>query len=529
MNARPLALAVLLGLCSCSSDSTPVRPREKLVVIGWDGATFDLIDPLLEAGRLPNLAQLIERGRTATLESTIIPISSAAWVGAVTGKGPGQTGVYSFFEPVPDSYDVQIISSRSNRAAPLWRILSAHDIGVNIFGVPVTYPPEPVYGTLVAGMLSPFDTDYAWPPKYTETLRSAGFVPDLGVWREDQELEAAKLDTQLALKERFVKELLARDNWDFSMIVFKNLDVLAHRVYTADVDGPVARLLVLLDACLGQLISELDPQTNIVLMSDHGFTTYPLGLNLHSWLVDEGYASLNEKAARGGFQGALDEVRVREHAARLGELDLSATRAFATSSEGNYGSIRLNLQGREPRGTVPAAEREAVLRELEERLRAWRVEGIDGPIVTNVFRGAELYPGPERDIVPDLMIETRPDVQVFAATSNQATFNRFARPRPDHARDGILVMAGPSVQPATERERASVLDLAPTALYLLDQPVYSEMEGEVLQRFLKRTAAPVVIPEANDPQRPPARSAGADSSAEHVRAMEQKLKALGYF
>src|SRR5262245_65545670 len=112
------ALALFLPACGPRREAPPA-PR--LLVVGWDGASYRAIDPLLRAGRLPHLAALIERGTRAELESTIVPISSAAWTAATTGKGPGRTGVFAFHAPVAGSYALELVSARSNRAAPLWR------------------------------------------------------------------------------------------------------------------------------------------------------------------------------------------------------------------------------------------------------------------------------------------------------------------------------------------------------------------------------------------------------------------------
>ena len=136
--ACTLLAALLHG---CGSDGGAPE-RERLLVVGWDGATFELIDPLLAAGRLPNLARLVERGASAACRSTVVPISSAAWVGAVTGTTPAHHGVYDFFAPLPGSYAVELVSARSNQAPPLWRILGWHGLQSIVFGVPITWPPE---------------------------------------------------------------------------------------------------------------------------------------------------------------------------------------------------------------------------------------------------------------------------------------------------------------------------------------------------------------------------------------------------
>lgn len=526
---RVLGLAPLaLAACGGSGDAKRLyRPEQRLLVIGWDGATFDLVDPLVAAGRLPNLATLMRTGVSARLTSTLIPISSAAWVGAVTGKGPGQTGVYSFFEPVEGTYDVRLISSHSNAASPIWRILTGHGLGVNVFGVPVTYPPESVLGTMVAGMLSPFEADYAWPPEYTQELRDRGFLPDLGKWTADQDLSWARLLEQLRIKEEVVLELLARPDWDFSMVVFKNLDVLSHHRY--GIDGSVEELLEALDATLGKLIERAGPDTNVIVMSDHGFASYPTAFNVHTWLIEEGFAVLNESHEDARPEaGPLGAARAREHERRLGELDLARTKAFATVSEGNFGSLRLNLAGREPAGTVAPTDKNAVLEEITRALR--RLVTADGrtPLVRRILRGSELYPGRFADRrVPDIVFETQPDWQVVS-TSYLPTRTTYPTPMPDHALEGILIMSGPAIAHSEARGGASVLDFAPTALHLLNQPVYAEMSGRVLTHLLALDRVPHEIREEDDPLRRTAEHAAAPFTEADRRAIRERLEELGY-
>ncbi len=493
----PLALlfSLLLVLGGCGGADRPGssadRESTRLLIVGWDGATFDLIDPLVAAGRLPSVASLLERGASRRLASTVVPISSAAWVAAVTGKGPGQTGVYSFFEPVEGGNDARLISSRSNRALPLWRILKARGRRVNVFGIPVTYPPEPVLGTLVAGMLSPFDADYTWPAEYADELRARGFVPDLGIWREDQALSWAVIEQQLGIKEAALVELLERPDWDLSFVVFKSLDVLSHRVYDGRPDTLVARLLERLDGTLGRLVEVVGPDTHVLLLSDHGFAAYPSQFNLHHWLIEEGWSvERPSSTASAPPTGPLATARAAERRRRLGTLEMERTRAFATACEGNFGSLRLNLAGREADGIVDDAEREATLDELAQALRAIRRPRSDEPLVTEVWRGAELYPGRYAErVVPDLLFEVATDVHVVASTY-QESFTTHPRPFPEHARDGIWILAGPGVEHNSQRGTGSILDVTPTALTLLGLPVYHEMEGVALTENLRAIHSP---------------------------------------
>jgi predicted AlkP superfamily phosphohydrolase/phosphomutase len=489
-----------------------------------------MLDPLLAAGRLPTVQGLLERGSGARLESTKVPISSAAWVGAVTGKTPGHNGVYSFFEPVEHSYDVQLISSRSNRASPLWRILGWHGLRSIVFGVPVTFPPERIEGVMVAGMLSPFDADYAHPKVLTQRLRARGFVPDLGTWRERQEVTFERVREQLAIKEQILHELLRQESWSLAMIVFKDLDVWCHRAFDGRTDGSVAEHYALLDATLGRLLATVGPDVDVILMSDHGFHAYREGFFVLPWLVEHGFAVPSAQSVRAPIaQSAnLAEKRAVEHQAMLELLDLERTAAFGGACEANFGGIRLNLAGREPKGSVAPERAEQTLTAIERALRAWRAPGREAPVVLRVHRASELYPGPFAERLPDLIFELDPSVVARNEPASKP-YAASAQHFPDHALEGIWIQAGPSFAHRPERGDASIFDLAPTVLALLDLPVYSEMQGRVLEQTF---AAPRAVRRCSQAEDPAAASGYKPSDSDYdergLDEVKSRLRETGY-
>ena len=522
LRVTSVALACLFVGIACNGRSD--KPARRVVVIGWDGASFRSIDPLVAAGRLPNVQRLLERGTSARLRSTIIPISSAAWAGAVTGKHPGQTGVYSFFEPVPGSTEVSLVSSKSVRAAPIWRILTGHEKRSIVFGVPITYPPEKIDGVMVSGMLAPFEADYAHPPEYAEELRSRGFVPDLGIWRENQPASLERFDTQLEIKRDAVLELLGDDDWDLAWIVFKSLDVMKHRVYRGPTEEPVASHYEKLDRVLGDILDQVGEDTDVLLISDHGFKTYRLMFNLHAWLLQEGFsvpraANDDDAAAR---DADLASRRASEHKRRMESLDLAKTKAFATACEGHFGSLRLNLAGRDH--TEATETTRDALTEIAARLRALKDPVSGKAIMREVIETKDLYPGPYLDRIPDLVFEVDPRYLVSSAQSDRV-FARMPAPRPDHDRNGIFIAAGPGCEPSTERGEREIFDVAPTVLHLLGLPVYQEMNGAValtsstVQRIAEASDAKYVA------ERPADRRRTSESDEDEVR---QRLKDLSY-
>ncbi len=526
---RGLVLAVFAACGTRVDQASSEEGARRLLVVGWDGASFRMLDRLLAEGRLPSVGALLERGVQARFESTLIPISAGAWTSAVTGKGPGETGVYSFFEPVPDSYDVRLTSSLSVRAAPLWRILTQRGRRSVVFGVPLTWPPEPIAGTLVAGMLSPFDAAYAWPPEFTDELRARGFVPDLDEWTEVRPVDWNDLERQLRIKREVVGELLAADDWAFAMVVFKSLDVVSHLGYGVDFASHVGPLYERLDEILGQLVASVGPETDVLLISDHGFRLYDRGFNLHAWLLARGFSVASPSAAR----LAVDErapfgKRARQILLQLrGELDWSRTVAFAGETEGNCGGIRLNVRGREPAGIVAPDEVAALITRLETEL-AGVVDADGAPLVSRVLRGAELYPGPHDRVVPDLLFELADGCQAFSDVEQARVFGAYELPFPEHEREGILIAAGPSFVHVRERGDARIADLAPTVLHLLGESVPADMTGAVLLPLLtgkrdvsRRVEAPLPRPAGGVPADPAPRNDARD-------ALERRLRRTGY-
>ena len=522
--APPLLLGCLLALAACGGPSGP----DRVLVVGWDGATFDLLDPLVETGELPNLAALMARGRAADLESTRIPISSAAWPTITTGVGPGVHGVYSFFQTEQGSYDVRLVSAEDVAAPPIWRVLSGRGQRSHVWGVPITYPPERIDGTLVAGMLSPFGAQYAHPAGLADDLRAKGFVPDLGVWRQDEVADLAAIEHQLDLKERELLDLAGRRDWRLCMFVFKSLDVLCHRP-NLSLRGPeITGLLRRLDAILGKLVEAAGPEATVVFLSDHGFRSYRRTFNLHRWLVEEGWSVQREGESTGASPtGPLADAKASQRAARLATLDLGASRAFADVAEGNFGAIRLNVAGREATGTLPRDEVEAALEALTARLGELEFPaGV--PVMKAVHRGAELYPGPLQDErVPDLIVEFAPAwrayTDVFGPPMSTGT-----QPFPDHALEGVLVVAGPSIGGGRERTRARLTDVAPMLYHLMGEPVPSHLEGDA-RPSLERRPRPVGRVEASED--PGMRATGGDFGTPTEAGEEEvtsRIQSIGY-
>jgi predicted AlkP superfamily phosphohydrolase/phosphomutase len=529
--------------------------------VGWDGATFNVADPMIAEGKLPNLAKLMARGARCKLRSTVPPNSSIAWVSFATGKQAGKHGVYYFVERQPGSYERRLINATSIQTETLWSLLSRHEKKISVLNVPVTYPPRPVNGTLVAGMLSPsLESNFTWPPTlHTEIMANVGWLP-----LDHQEAGVAYSPDRLRLLDEIwrdqeqrcsvAKYLMDRDPWEFFMVVLTSSDRIGHVAFRfqdegfrkespelVDKFGTILQdTYAQLDRLTGELLAKVDDETTVILMSDHGMGPLRKRFRLAKWLIDEGYLVLkpNAEKLRRGW-----EIRPRRLTERLRlrapgrymrppwELvDWSRTKAFV-SWGGGEDVVLINMAGRDPEGIVqPGEEYERVCDEICRKLEAFEDPSTGRPVVTGAHKRADLWHGHAVELAPDIQFE----VDDVAYHIDCGLFEKEVLHEPVdkvpgmHRMDGICIVAGPGIPAGVEVERNELIDLAPTVCHLLDVPVPEDMDGKVMENCFTqefRQAHPVELG-------PPTLSADhggkQDFDDTEADAVAETLRAMGY-
>lgn len=148
----------------------------QILLIGLDGATWDLILPWVAEGRLPNLGALLREGSWGTLLSTVPPATFPAWSSFLTGLNPGRHGIFDFTRRKFGTYEVEFVNSTYRRGRSLFRIASEAGKRVGVIGVPATYPPEKVNGFLISGFDAPvatgIDPSFVYPRELFSEIRS---------------------------------------------------------------------------------------------------------------------------------------------------------------------------------------------------------------------------------------------------------------------------------------------------------------------------------------------------------------------
>jgi predicted AlkP superfamily phosphohydrolase/phosphomutase len=554
----------------------------KVFVLGLDGATWDILSPLAEAGELPNLSRLAREGVSGTLRSVFPPLSPVAWTGVMTGKNSGRHGVFEFLEYKHDPLRPHVNSSRSIRSELVWETAARYGKSSVAGAVPMSYPPRKVPGVSFLGdFLAPADApDFASDPQLLRDLETALGAP-YEPWNtavHDGGNEAGALDSLTRWLEqhlRAVEWLMKNRPWDLFVYDLMATDRIQHELWHAwdpthraaqgrDLSAVRAGFIDFwkrLDAGVGRIADGLPADTSLILMSDHGFGPIEWYVNFNVWLLERGYVALQDSLyvkqkhwfwKRGAtpewfyglmsrFGGATNRVsRFRgkqvtwvdrlADAAFLSRkhVDWSKTRAYA---QGNFGQIFLNVEGRQPQGCVKPGEVRELLDQIKSDLDELKHPQTGAPLVERVYERDELYDGPQASLGPDLTVVLSDwryrTIGLYDFTTNQVISPAFG-PTGDHRMEGVFIGHGPGFRAgASLGPDADLLDITPTALHLLGVPVPSDCDGRVLAEVLD----PSLVASTGQ-----AASGGSDGSPgddggytpEEQALIEQRLADLGY-
>jgi len=540
----------------------------RVLVIGIDGATFDLIHPWAKEGHLPNLARLMSEGTHGLLESTLPPVTSPAWPTFATGKNPGKHGVFDFIRPLGGRFE--LVNASSLRAQTLWEILSRAGCTVGTMNVPVTYPPKPVNGFLIGGMLSPMAGSFTYPgdllDQYQDQLRPYRIAPNIQYKEGNEDAFTADLLDLVDRRGQYALRLMEDYPHDFLMFHFQATDVLQHALwkvvdpshprhdpeYAARVAPAFRRVYGRIDQTIGQMLDRLGEETIVIVMSDHGFGSLHYTVNVNLFLLDQGLLKLKRGAwtrlKTGLFRAGLTPAsmwHLIEHAGlqnyvwqvskstrnkvvskflSFDDVDWSRTVAY---SIGHVGQIYINLQGREPRGIVgPGAEYEAVRRDVIDKLGGLRHPETGEPLVDEIIPGDEVVHGPYASRSADLHL-VLDGYQAIAfplfAADRRIVTRQIRGDSGCHRRHGVLIAWGHGIRAGEKITGARIMDLSPTILHLMGRPVPSDMDGRVLASALTFDRA--VEYESVEKTRAEAEEG---LSAEESAEVEERLRSLGY-
>ncbi|MBW7958991.1 MAG: alkaline phosphatase family protein [Candidatus Promineofilum sp.] len=550
--------------------------QRKVAVFGLDGITFDLLQPWLDEGRLPNLARLLAEGAGGRLRSTIPPVSASAWPSFATGTNPGQHSLVDFTYPAQDSYEIRVSNGLTVAVPAVWQIAGAAGKQVGVVSLPMTYPPRPMNGFMICSFLTPSaDSEYTYPPELKQELSDACGAFPLRMSEKGRGVDPAifvRACKQLEIdRARSVQYLLREKPLDLFIYVMETTDNLQHEIWhlvdkTHPMHDPEMAARVLpdildyyetVDRLLGEMLDLVPEEALVVVLSDHGFGPFHKFFHINNWLAANGWlafkrnpiSQLKRAAFRLGVTPinalkwltafGLSDMRKNVKRGRGGktlrrfflsfnDVDWSRTKAF---SVGNFGQVYLNVKGQRPEGAVDPADYEALRDAIIAKARELRDPEDGSQVVPVVYRREEVFHGISEARLPDLVLHTDRAKYVSFGHADFGS-NRVIEPSTGqtghHHMEGVIGLRGPGVRHGATLTGASLLDPAPTILHYLGLPVPAYMDGHVLtDAFTEEFNAdnPVHYSQVG-----PGDGTGSDSiyTDDEEELVMQKLRDLGY-
>jgi len=281
------------------------------VVVGIDGGHYELISPWLEDGELPNIRRIVEEGVSADMRSVLPPVTCPNWLSYATGKNPGKLGLYWWRNVDTRNRRIRFPGERRRRTDRYWQLLS-DECPVCVVGVPLTAPPSPLNGVLVAGAPDAEEEGYTYPPALEEKLDAEyGYrVQKTESLEHDPDDAAAEVHDLIDLRFEVAKNLRDTIDAEFLQVTTFYINSLHHYFWD---DSRTLEGWRRVDDHVGDF---LDEGANVVLMSDHGSNAIRTVFNVNSWLEREGYLSVRRHKS----EETLHRFGVsREHLATLAD------------------------------------------------------------------------------------------------------------------------------------------------------------------------------------------------------------------
>ncbi|MBD3287660.1 hypothetical protein GF337_02550, partial [candidate division KSB1 bacterium] len=424
--------------------------KKRVLIIGLDGINLEIIEPLIRDKKVPVLEKLLSRSAFSTISSVLPVNAAAAWTSLLTGKNSGKHNIYEFYDKTNGSYHRNIISSSGVTSKRVWDILGDHDLKSIVMNIPVTYPPSPVNGIMVSGMLTKPDSNFTYPENLTEELRSKKYIIDLFGHYRNTLTDYMELAFQTIIyRQQAFLDLIKKNEWDFAALAFTTIDRLQQTIWQQK--SQIEKLFIKLDELIGEILTETDDgNTYVMLLSNYGYRDVTKKFFVNEWLSDLGLLSKNISTGKASIPNLIEdyfdfrkqkprliphflaktgitkdnirsvlpefvcEMLKKRMPARIRKIfpkenlviNWDKTKAYFPS-EYVHG-IRINLKGREPNGIVEPGWKydhlcETIISELNRLKDPHTFENI----VERVHRREEIFTGQNCENAPDIIFVLR--------------------------------------------------------------------------------------------------------------------------
>ena len=511
--------------------------KNKVLVIGIDGGTFDLIEPWVKDGKLPTIGELMKKGSYGNLRSTIPPITGAAWTSFMTGKRPINTGIFEFF--YPKKLEIKVVDSYTKNGLAIWEILTLNNKKSIVINVPVTNPAYKINGYMLSGIPVRNRYKITHPNNLFDRFNLNGkeykIQPPKSLYEYENNYQQLVYDLKDLIENRAKVALkLINEPWDFFMVHFLATDLAQHALWKfMDKKSPyfqndsrlsngIEEIYELVDKKIQLILDSINPEeTTIIIMSDHGFGPNHKNININTILKNKGYLKTKKLNSKMLIENIFKNIKSSHHPVKqkiskilpliecitrnieikggtdkvlialtkkikllrnwsniegfhlFNLIDWQKTKAY---SIGTMGLIYLNreiLTKEEYKKTKDQLIND--LKNITDEKGNYLIDNI----YENNFRETHLGPAP--DIIP--FTETYPCYFNPRLLLKEEISEVEEVRSGNHRLNGIFIATGKNIKKGVKPKNLNIIDVAPTILYLMNIPI-SPMDGRIIKEII---------------------------------------------
>ncbi|MGQ9721541.1 MAG: alkaline phosphatase family protein [Candidatus Jordarchaeum sp.] len=495
----------------------------RALIIGLDGATWNILLPLVKRGQLPNIGGLMEQGVWGNLQSTYPFTTSPAWKSFSTGKNPGKLGLFSWCSFDIKNLELTVMASDPFRSKEIWDYLGELGLTSGVINLPLLCPPRRIKGFIISGFPMSDSADYTFPKdlkktiveKYDYKINPSGYTLDPKYQLARKNILVSEVEELIKKRFEVTKYLIKLYSPDFVHTTIFYTDAIQHFFWKEMENkdkrfgGVIKNIWKMIDSEIGKLLEQLEEDTNVLIMSDHGFAGLKAIFSPNNWFLENGYLNLsifnillnrlrlsNKKTSNIIRQIGLDKI-VRRIISKekltdlqqkiippevsgpklIWQVDWGATKAICVGECGIFLNPELDQKEYETLRTL-----------LIKEIKMIKNPKTGENLMADVKRKEEIYHGEHLELAPDLILIPNDGYRIYDSLM-RSSWDYSGNPwSAYHTLQGIFIAYGPDIKNGYWIENATIYDLAPTILHMFNVPIPTSMDGRVLTEIFQESS-----------------------------------------
>ena len=476
--------------------------KTKTIVIGLDGAGFELLDPWIKQNTLPNLKKVKENGAYADMQSQFPPVTSPNWKCFSTGMNPGKFGIFWWENIDICNKRVYYPNKRTTINKELWDFIPGKKAVLNM---PTTYPLKDIEGFIIAGPPDGPDIEYYKGKKIYDFINQFNYkvrtgkekyLRDSSINKKNEAVDS--IIEMIDKKFELAKFLLRKYKLDFLHLAIFYINVLHHFFWN---DVQTKKGWILIDKKIGEMIDEFEEEYTFFFLSDHGSNKIEKVFNINTWLEEKGYLKTDFRSSR-----ILNDFGInKQNILRILRLVLNENKikkmseymptdfilkipnkdvTFKKEAKGkniNWEKSKILASGQGPVYIIDKKNKKNIQKDLLSDFD----ELIQDGIINNVYGKNQIYKGKFLSEAPDILVDQGINVHINGDIGRKNIISKPSTWKGENKKTGIFLAYGKDIKKGYEIDSFNIIDITPTILHFYGLNIPANIDGIVKKEIFK--------------------------------------------